>query len=52
MTIDEAVAEADKETADAIEQQVYSGWYFGSWDQFFEVAMQRIIRRELATVGR
>lgn len=52
LSIDEAVEQAAKDAADSIEQFARTGWYFGTWDQHFEVAMQRVIRNELATVGR
>lgn len=50
LTIDEAVELAAKNAADAIEEIAATGWYFGTWDQYFEVAMQRVIRTELATL--
>ena len=52
LTINEAVEQAAKDAADSIEKIARTGWYFGTWDQYFEVAMQRVIRTELATVGR
>lgn len=48
LSIDEAVEQAAKDAADSIEAIVKTGWYFGTWDQHFEVAMQRVIRNELA----
>jgi len=47
LSIDEAVELAAKHAADAIDEVAKTGWYFGTWDQYFEVAMQRIIRQEL-----